>query len=140
VTGERWAIRILVGGLAIVAVLVALGVDVPTKTVAGDEVESLPAVALGQEVIYRLEVGVLLFYGGLIVLTPVFRGAVLGRLPIEVSARGAKFAEEVDESLKATQELVKTHQDQLDDVERRVLRARLNLDQLADQTGMQFDD
>ncbi len=139
-TGERWAIRILVGGLAIVAVLVALGVDVPTKTVAGDEVESLPAVALGQEVIYRLEVGVLLFYGGLIVLTPVFRGAVLGRLPIEVSARGAKFAEEVDESLKATQELVKTHQDQLDDVERRVLRARLNLDQLADQTGMQFDD
>lgn len=137
---ERWAIRILVGALVVSALIVALTVAVPMKTVGGVQRESLPAVALGQEVLYRLEVGVILFYGGLIILTPVFRGAVLGRLPIEISARGAKFAQEVDESLEATQQLVEAHQDQLDDIEKRAIRARLNLDQLASAASVEFDD
>ena len=137
---QRVVIRTLVIALTMVAAIVAVRVAVPTKTVDGEERPNLPAVALGQEVIYRIEIAVLVFYGGLIILTPVFRGAVLGRLPIEVSARGAKFSEEVDESLETTQELVSSQQEQLDDLEKRTLRARLNIDQLAEASGVTLDD
>ncbi|HEU4737467.1 MAG TPA: hypothetical protein VFS54_00130 [Solirubrobacterales bacterium] len=38
------------------------------------------------------------FYGSLLLITPAFSGLARGRLPIEISVRGAKFAEEADES------------------------------------------
>lgn len=56
--------------------------------------EHLPAVAFEQKALYRLEVALLVFYGGLLLITPVFSGLIYGRLPIEISTRGAKFAEE----------------------------------------------
>jgi hypothetical protein len=40
----------------------------------------------------------MVFYGDLLLVTPAFSGLVRGRLPIEISTRGAKFAEEVDQS------------------------------------------
>lgn len=58
--------------------------------------ESLPTIALGQPALYRLEVALLVFYGCLLLITPAFAGLARGRLPIEVSARGAKFAAEAD--------------------------------------------
>jgi hypothetical protein len=134
------AIRVLVVGLAVAAALATLKVSVPTKTVNGQEQDNLPSVALGQETIYRLEIAILVFYGGLVILTPLFRGAILGRLPVEISTRGAKFGEEVDESLQATQSLVSAQQEQLDDLEKRTLRARLNVDQLAEAGGVSLDD
>lgn len=59
---------------------------------------ALPTVALEQPALYRLEVALVVFYGGLLLITPAFSGVVDGRLPIEISARGAKFAEEADQS------------------------------------------
>jgi len=137
---QRWSIRLLVGALTFAALLVAVKVSLPTKVVDGKEVVSLPTVAIGQEILYRIEVGVLLFYGGLVVLTPVFRGMILGRLPIEISARGAKFAEEVDESIGATQALVAAHQQQIAALETQALRSRLNIDQLASGANVTLDD
>jgi hypothetical protein len=50
----------------------------------------LPAIALGQVAVYRVEVLLALVYGGLLLLTPLFHG-LGGRLPIEISHRGAKW-------------------------------------------------
>jgi len=63
---------------------------------------TLPDIALGQVGIYRLEVALLVFYGELLVATPAFSGLVRGRLPIEISTRGARFAEEADQSADLT--------------------------------------
>jgi hypothetical protein len=136
---QRALIRLLVGALTIVAFLFAVSVSLPTKLVNGIKTLDLPAVAIGQEILYRLEVGVLVFYGGLVALTSVFRGAILGRLPIEISARGAKFAEEVDESLGATQALVEGLQGQIAALETQALRSRLNIDQLATGSNVKLD-
>jgi hypothetical protein len=69
--------------------------------------EDLPAVALRQTGIYRLQVALLAFYGALLLITPAFFGVIRGRLPIEISTRGAKFAEEVNQSGEATEAAVK---------------------------------
>jgi hypothetical protein len=60
--------------------------------------DDLPSVALGQTGLYRLEVALSIFYGLLLLVTPAYSGLAAGRLPIEISTRGAKFAEEADES------------------------------------------
>lgn len=68
---------------------------------------ALPAVALEQTALYRLEVALMVFYGGLLLITPAFSGLVSGRLPIEISARGAKFAEEADQSAEVTRAAIR---------------------------------
>ncbi|HET8815343.1 MAG TPA: hypothetical protein VFM51_10365 [Solirubrobacterales bacterium] len=45
-----------------------------------------------------MEVALIVFYSGLLLITPAFAGLVRGHLPIEISARGAKFAEETSQS------------------------------------------
>lgn len=55
-----------------------------------------PALALGQPGLYRLEIALLVFYGCLALVTPAFSGLASGRLPIEISTRGAKFADEAN--------------------------------------------
>jgi hypothetical protein len=83
----RNLIRVLVG-VALCAALAACAVaPVP---------EDLPAVALRQTGIYRLAVALLVFYGALLLITPAFSGLIRGQLPIEISTRGAKFAEEAE--------------------------------------------
>lgn len=94
---KRLAIRILVA-VALVAALMAF-VLVPVPTDEGGSL-ALPAIALQQTVLYRLEVALAVFYGGLLLITPAFSGLVDGRLPIEISARGAKFADEAKESVE----------------------------------------
>jgi hypothetical protein len=60
--------------------------------------EDLPAIAIRQPGLYRLEVALLIFYSWLLLVTPAVSGLVRGRLPIEISTRGAKFAEETSHS------------------------------------------
>ncbi len=48
----------------------------------------------------------MVFYGALLLVTPVFSGLARGRLPIEISTRGAKFAEEADQSTELTRAAV----------------------------------
>lgn len=85
----RNLIRALTGTALCTALVACAVVPVP---------EELPAVAFRQAGFYRLEVALLVFYGGLLLITPAFSGLFRGRLPIEISTRGAKFAEETDQT------------------------------------------
>ena len=90
---QRTFVRVLIGaalGAAIFAAVLA-----PSST--------LPPVFLGQIWLYRLEVCLLAFYGCLLLITPAFAGLIRGRLPIEISTRGARFAEEADRSERLTE-------------------------------------
>jgi hypothetical protein len=87
----RNLIRALTGASLCMALLACFGAPAP---------ETLPAVAVGQPGLYRLEVALFVFYGALLLITPAFSGLIRGHLPIEISTRGAKFAEEADQSTK----------------------------------------
>lgn len=125
--------------LLVVAIVLAIAVAVPTASGSGGK-SALPSVALGQVAIYRLEVFLVAFYGGLLILTPAYRGLVLGRLPIEISAKGAKFAEDAADSIEETQKLVGESQAAIRDLESSLARSRLNIDQLANATGISLED
>jgi hypothetical protein len=123
---KRNSISGLVAALLILAAVIGYALDIPTAGVGAAKHDDLPAVALGQTFLYRVEVALLVFYGGLLLLTPLFRGVVEGQLPIEVSARGAKYAEDVAGSLKDTTKTVEDLGKQVNEV-----RGTLILTQLA---------
>jgi hypothetical protein len=80
-------VRAIVGIALSLALTACLRLSIP---------EDLPTIALGQASLYRLEIALAVFYGCLLILTPAHSGLARGRLPIEISTRGAKFAEESD--------------------------------------------
>ena len=92
---ERLFIRVFVGTALGAALLAFALVSVPADP-KGDP--DLPAAAFEQSSLYRLEVALLVFYGDLLLITPAFSGLIRGRLPIEISTRGARFAEEAGQS------------------------------------------
>jgi hypothetical protein len=85
----RAVVRVLVSGALCVALAACSVLPVPAH---------LPAVALGQPSLYRLEIALAAFYGCLLLVTPAYSGLVAGRLPIEISTRGARFAAEADQT------------------------------------------
>ena len=95
----------------------------------------LPSVALGQTPVYRLEVLLALFCGGLLVLTPLFQGVLHGRLPIEISHRGAKWdvrtPELLDEAERRVGELEAERSQMLQ--KRRQLKAAAEVQARSDQ-------
>ena len=95
---QRALVRILVAAALASALFACAMTPVPAD---------LPAIALGQSGLYRLEVGLFVFYGSLLLVTPAFSGLVRGRLPIEISTRGAKFAEEAGHSALLNEERIK---------------------------------
>lgn len=100
---KRGSIRILVA-IALCAALAAF-VSVPIRRDAREH-PVLPAIALDQVALYRLEVALAVFYGGLLLITPAFSALVDGRLPIEISAKGARFTEQADESTEVTKAVI----------------------------------
>jgi hypothetical protein len=98
-TGRRTRnlIRALTGAALAVALIATASMPVP---------EVLPAVAIRQETLYRLEVALLVFYGWMLLITPAFSGLVRGHLPVEISTRGAKFVEEADHSTRLNEEKI----------------------------------
>jgi hypothetical protein len=115
-------VRILVGATLGLALVVFAVLSLP---------RDLPAIALGQPGLYRLEVALAVLYGCLLMLTPAYSGLARGRLPVEISTRGAKFAEESDlaaERYEATiRELELTTKRLSQDLERAVVEiARLD--------------
>jgi hypothetical protein len=92
---ERSLVRVLVALALGIALLASLLVPVPRD--ANDNPD-LPAVAFDQVGFYRLEMTLLVFYGELLLVTPAFSGLIWGRLPTEISMRGAKFAEGAEQS------------------------------------------
>lgn len=95
---EKNAVRLLVVSVIVVAILFCARMQMPND---------LPAPALNQAGLYRLEVALLVFYGGLLILTPAFAGLFRGRLPTEISSRGAKFSEDIGQVAQATEKRIK---------------------------------
>ncbi|HEY3491738.1 MAG TPA: hypothetical protein VGK43_02225 [Solirubrobacterales bacterium] len=116
--------RILIGGALCVAILTA--VLAPAS--------ELPAIALGQPWLYRLEISLLAFYGCLLLITPVFSGLINGRLPTEISTRGAKFAEEADQSAQLTEAKIKALKGTVDALAEGLITAHAELGQLREKT------
>jgi hypothetical protein len=98
-TGRRTRnlIRFLTGTALTVALATALIIPIP---------ETLPAIAIRQTILYQLEVALLVFYSWLLLITPAFSGLIRGQLPVEISTRGAKFAEEADQSTNSNEDKI----------------------------------
>jgi hypothetical protein len=97
-------VRLAIGALTLIALYFALTAERPAE---------LPSVALKQELVYRCELFLVVFYGGLLAVTPVLRGVLAGLLPTEITARGARYdREQVSAGLRQAQERI----DQLADV------------------------
>jgi hypothetical protein len=96
---ERAAVRIVVPfafvAAGVIAMLVAHRTDQP------------PGVAFENHLVFTGELFVLAFYGALLALVPLVHAIAGGELPIELSTRGARFAEgAAEESLAANRELL----------------------------------
>jgi hypothetical protein len=103
---ERAAVRIVVPfafvASGLVATLVAYRADRP------------PAVAFGNHLVFASELLLLGFYGMLLVLVPLVRAIGGGELPIELTARGARFAESAAEVSVATNQEIAGRVDSLE--------------------------
>ncbi len=115
-------VRFLVVIIAFVTVLAVILVPVPEDSKGNPDP---PALALNNNELFHGEVALLVFYGGLLLLTPAFAGVFLGRLPTEISTRGAKFsevAEKADEITQLTQDRIDEHTRKI-----RTLEAKISL-------------
>ncbi|HEY6730934.1 MAG TPA: hypothetical protein VI039_07910 [Solirubrobacterales bacterium] len=117
---ERTLVRILLS----IAICVALFI----AALAPDHV--LPAVAFGQSILYRLEVALLVFYGILLLVTPAFLGLTRGRLPTEISTRGAKFAEETNRSTTLNEAKIEALKHATDDLIEGLRAANFEIERL----------
>lgn len=117
----RSLIRVFVGTALCAALVACVAVPVP---------DDLPAVTFRQVGLYRLEVALLVFYGSLLLITPAFSGLIHGRLPIEISIRGAKFAEEDKRSAELTDAKVDALERATDVLAERLITAHNEIEQL----------
>jgi hypothetical protein len=100
------AIRTAIPAGALIAL--ALGIFLPAN-------HDLPAVALGNRELLWAERSLLFFYGFLLLCVPLLR-ALHGELPIELSTRGARYAETsevVVEELKVRLTELEGHLDEM---------------------------
>jgi hypothetical protein len=117
---EQTVVRILIGASLCVAILTA--VFTPAS--------ALPAIALGQPWLYRLEVSLLAFYGCLLLITPAYSGLIRGRLPIEISTRGAKFAEETKRYAALDEVTITEVEETIGDLTQAVASAQIEIKRL----------
>jgi hypothetical protein len=122
----RNLIRLFVGAALGIALSACAAVPVP---------DDLPAIAFGQTNLYRLQVALLVFYGGLLLITPAFSGLVYGRLPIEISVRGARFEEEADQSVQVAEGKLEGLEQQIRDLTDGLTIATIAIDQLKERAG-----
>jgi hypothetical protein len=99
------AIRIGIPAAALTSLL--LGILLPT---AGD----LPAVALDSRELLWAERTLVFFYGFLLFFVPILR-AVRGELPVELSTRGARYAEASQEAIEELKRRLTEAEDLLDE-------------------------
>jgi hypothetical protein len=125
--GLRNLVRVLVG--AVLGIALITGAVLPAP-------DDLPAIALGQAALYRLEIVMAVFYGCLLMVTPAYSGLAMGRLPIEISTRGARFAEGTDQSTEVNEELIWELQQSVDTAVEGLAEALIEIDLLkAEVTG-----
>jgi len=85
---------------------------------------------LQQPGLYRLEVGLVVLYGCLLIVTPAYSGLAAGRLPIEISTRGARFAAEADQAAERDEARIKELEHTTDLMREGLERARNEIRQL----------
>jgi hypothetical protein len=124
---ERTLVRIFMLASLCSALLAFALVSVP-RNASGDP--ALPAAAFEQVGLYRLEVALLVFYGCLLLMTPAFLGLARGRLPTEVSVRGAKFEERADWSVELAEAKIEELKQRTSDLEDGMAVATVKIDQL----------
>ncbi len=122
----RNLVRLLVAIALCVALAASAVLQVP---------EDLPAVALEQSALYRLGVALAAFYGCLLVATPAYSGLVLGRLPIEISTRGATFASEADQTVERDEGRIRKLEGDIADLEARLSDAEVEINLLKGTSG-----
>ncbi|HEX7278664.1 MAG TPA: hypothetical protein VF255_03470 [Solirubrobacterales bacterium] len=125
-SAERNLVRIFVAVALCGALVACISVPIP---------EDLPAVAFRQAGLYRLEVTLLVFYSGLLLITPAFSGLIYGRLPIEISVRGAKFGEEADQSVQVAEGKLEGLEQEIRDLTDELTIAVIAIDQLKERAG-----
>lgn len=74
--------------------------------------EHLPGIFLGSTALLRLAVFAGAFLGGLLILTPLYRGVVLGTLPIEISSRGARYEDVAETTVRVKDRLQELENEQ----------------------------
>ena len=119
-------VRTFIGAALGAALVACASVPVP---------EDLPAIAFDQAGLYRLQIALLVFYGGLLLITPAFSGLVRGRLPVEISARGAKFAEETVHSGGKTEAEIDELQQKANDLTEGLDLANIEINRLKEGRG-----
>lgn len=127
---ERLFIRLVVAAALCAALLACVLVPIPVNA-SGDS--DLPALAFEQAGLYRLEVALAVFYGTLLLVTPAFSGLTRGRLPIEISTRGAKFAEEADQSATLNEEKIEDLERVTDDLTEGLRITKFEIERLKSQ-------
>lgn len=71
-----------------------------------------------------------MFYGCLLLVTPAYSGVVAGRLPIEISTRGGRFAAEADQTADRDEEIISELRLNLSEVVDGLTEAMLEIDRL----------
>lgn len=122
----RNLVRALVGTALCVALAASTALPVP---------ENLPAIALEQAALYRLELALGVFYGCLLLATPAYSGLAMGRLPIEISTRGAKFATEADQADKRDETTIKKLEREITELTVGLYEANVDIDRLGKSPG-----
>jgi hypothetical protein len=117
----RSFIRVLIG----VALCIALAAAALARPPA-----ELPAVAFGQVGLYRLEIALFAYYGSLLLVTPTFSGLAWGRLPTEISTRGANFAEDAGQLVESDEATSRKLEGELKELGDEMTEVRLEISYL----------
>jgi hypothetical protein len=107
---------------------------------------AIPSFAFGSHVVLAVQTALLFFYAGLLLLVPLLRALFGGALPVELSLRGARWADEFPElgddlvarQAKAEETALRGDDDRREEIQllREELRERdLVLEALADQAA-----
>lgn len=123
----RNLIRSLIAAALTIALLTSATAPLP---------EELPTLAFQQAGLYRLEIALLVFYGSLLMITPAVFGLAWGRLPTEISTRGAKFAERTYRSAELDEAEIRRLELDLKDLADGLSEAKIEINRLK----MQGDD
>ena len=96
--------------------------------VEADPPAQLPAVALDQGFVYRLELLLVTVFAGLLIITPLLQGVLNGRLPTEITARGAKYdPADVADGLKDAQDRIAALEETIEPAVGDLVRLRAEL-------------
>jgi len=117
----RNLIRTLTGTALCMALVACFVAPVP---------EDLPAIAIRQPALYRMEVALLAFYGALLLITPAFSGLLKGRLPIEISTRGAKFAQEANQGAELDEAAIRKVEEKTADLTQAVTDVLVRMERI----------